>query len=438
MKWRIYALVVCLCGSTTSRAQEQSTLLPDVPKPQTGIIVGTVTDVNHDTVPGATVVLEGPVQTDPENKSLQCQFVEAHKGLPLWDLPACRSARLLRGRESCTRFFEFKDVEPGTTYHITVSAQGFANWTSPAVILKPGQYAILTGGKLHIAEALTTITVAAPVASPEEMAAEQQRIFGIIPNFYVVYDHHAAPSPQLKFKLATKVLFDPVTIVGVAAFAGINQAADNPNYGQGAKGDGERFGAAYAEGFTDIMIGGAILPSLLHQDPRYFYQGRGTNKSRALHALSSPGGDNGRWQPNYSTVGGDMASAAMANAYYPASNRGVGLFFGNFLINTGLRAAANLAQEFILRRLTPKAKNQNEWYDQQNEDKLDALTCLDSQVEVCGKPAAGVGKDRESNTDRRREILPPLVENTLAQSAPRGPSGSIHVGVVIMSWREAR
>jgi hypothetical protein len=110
------------------------------------------------------------------------------------------------------------------------------------------------------------------------------------------------------------------------------------------------------------MIDGAILPSLLHQDPRYFYQGRGTNKSRALHALPSPfvcRGDNGRWQPNYSTVGGDMASAAIANAYYPASNRGVGLFFGNFLINTGQRAAANLAQEFILRRLTPKATNQN-------------------------------------------------------------------------------
>ena len=166
MKWRIYALVICLCGSTTSRTQEQSTLLPDVPKPQTGIIVGTVTDVNDDTVPGATVVLEGPVQTDPRTV--------VTNGNP---------------------FFEFKDVEPGTTYHVTVSAQGFANWTSPAVILKPGQYAILTGSKLHIAEALTTITVAAPVASPEEMAAEQQRIFGIIPNFYVVYDRDAAPSP---------------------------------------------------------------------------------------------------------------------------------------------------------------------------------------------------------------------------------------------------
>jgi hypothetical protein len=273
--------------------------------------VGTVTDVNDDTVPGATVVFEGPVQTDPRT------VVTNGNG-----------------------FFEFKDVEPVTTYHVTVSAQGFANWTSPAVILKPGQYAILTGSKLHIAEALTTITVAAPVASLEEIAAEQvkaeeqQRIFGIIPNFYVVCDHDASPlTTKLKFKLATKVIFDPVTIVGVVAFAGINQAADNPNYGQGAKGYGERFGAAYADGFTDIMIGGAILPSLPHQDPRYFHQGTGTNKPRALHALSSPfvcRGDNGRWQPNYSTVGGDMASAAIANAYYPASNRGVGLFFGEF------------------------------------------------------------------------------------------------------------
>jgi len=332
--------LLCLCGSVTCKAQQQPIALPDVPKAQTGIIVGTVTDINDDTVAGATVVLEGPVQTDPRT------VVTNGNG-----------------------FFEFKDVEPGTTYHVTASAQGFANWTSPAVILKPGQYEILTGSKLHVAEALTTITVAAPVASPQEIAAEQvkveeqQRIFGIIPNFYVVYNHDAAPlTAKLKFRLATKVLVDPVTIIGVATFAGINQAADNPNYGQGAKGYAERFGAGYADGAIDIMVGGAILPSLLHQDPRYFYQGTGTNKSRALHALSSPfvcRGDNGRLQPNYSTIGGDLASAALANAYYPESNRGPGLFLGNFFIATGQRALANVAQEFILRKLTPKAKNQN-------------------------------------------------------------------------------
>ena len=98
---------------------------------------------------------------------------------------------------------------------------------------------------------------------------------------------------------------------------------------------------------------------LLHQDPRYFYQGTGTNKSRVIHALTTPfvcKGDNGKWQPNYSSVGGDLAAAALSNAYYPASNRGVGLFLDNFFIDTGQRAAASLAQEFLLRRLT-KIKN---------------------------------------------------------------------------------
>ena len=108
------------------------------------------------------------------------------------------------------------------------------------------------------------------------------------------------------------------------------------------------------------MIGGAVLPSLLHQDPRYFYRGTGTSKSRVLHALTSPfvcKGDNGQWQPNYSTVGGDLAAAALSNAYYPPSNRGVGLVLSNFFLDPGQRAAAPLAPDFILRRLT-KARNQ--------------------------------------------------------------------------------
>jgi hypothetical protein len=264
-------------------------------------------------------------------------------------------------------FFEFNDLEPGAPYHVDISAQGFASWTSANVTLQPGQYVILEVTKLRIAQALTTITVGPPVASAELAAQqvkveEQQRIFGFIPNFYVAYDQNSVPlTTKLKFQLAAKVTFDPVTVFGVGLVAASEQAGDNPDYRQGAIGYAERYGAAYANGFTDIMIGGAILPSLLHQDPRYFYQGTGTNKSRALHALASPfvcRGDNGERQANYSTIGGDLASAAIANAYYPASNRGVGLFLGNFLLGTGQRAAANLAQEFLLRRLTPKARVQ--------------------------------------------------------------------------------
>jgi Carboxypeptidase regulatory-like domain len=336
MKWLVFALLLSVCGLRASKAQEPATL-PDAPRPQAGIIVGTAVDVNDDPVPAATVVLQGSALSPP---------------------------RTIMSNEN--GFFQFSDVDPGT-YQVTISAEGFANWASPAIILKPNQYAILTGSKLHVATALTTITVSTPAASQKEIATEQvkveeqQRIFGFIPNFYVQYDPNAAPlTTKLKFQLAAKISYDPVTLVGVGLFAAANQAGDRPNYTQGAKGYAERYGAVYADGVSDIMIGGALLPSLLHQDPRYFYQGTGSTKSRILHALRSSfvcKGDDGQWQPNYSTVGGDLAAAALSNAYYPASNRGVGLFLSNFFIDTGQRAAANLAQEFILRRLT-KIRNQ--------------------------------------------------------------------------------
>ncbi len=331
----VLMLVYGLYGPRISKAQEQLALLPDAPAAQRGIIVGTVIDLNDDPVPGANVILQSPILKNPRT------VVSDDRG-----------------------FFEFTDLDP-ETYHVTISAPGFAKWTSPDVALKPGQYFILTGAELHIAEAVTKVTVgysAEEVATEEVRIEEHQRVFGIIPNFYVAYDQNAAPlTAKLKFQLAAKVSFDPVTFIGVGLVAASEQAGGNPNYRGGAIGYAERYGAAYGNGFTDIMIGGAILPSLLHQDPRYFYQGTGTNKSRVKHALTSPficKGDNGRWQPNYSTIGGDLSSAAISNAYYPASNRGVGLFLGNFLLGTGQRAAANLAQEFILHRVTSKAKSQ--------------------------------------------------------------------------------
>jgi hypothetical protein len=212
---------------------------------------------------------------------------------------------------------------------------------------------------------VTTVDVnysSVEIATEQVKVEEQQRVFGIIPNFYVVYDQNAEPlTTKLKFKLALKVSTDPVTFAGVVGFAGIQQAANIPNYVQGAKGYGQRLGAGAADGFANIMIGGAILPSVLHQDPRYFYQGTGTNKSRVLHALSSPficRGDNGHLQPNYSSIGGDLATTSLANAYYPASNRGAGMVFGNLLISTGQRLVSSLAQEFIFGRFTSKARNQ--------------------------------------------------------------------------------
>ncbi len=303
------------------------------PDPQTGTVTGTVLDVNGDAVPGATIVLEGS---------------------SVGDHPTAVA--------NDTGYFQLKNLNPGIPYHIVVTANGFADWTSPEIILKPGQVQDLAAVNLDIATVVTTVVaVSSETVAVEQVKMEEtQRILGVIPNFYVVYDRNAVPlTSKLKFQLALRTSVDPVTFFGVGVLAGINQAADTPNYVQGAKGYGERFGAAYADGFTDIMIGGAVLPSLLHQDPRYFYQGTGTTKSRILHALSAPficKGDNGRWQPNYSSVGGDLASGAIANLYYPASNRGVSLVFGNALITTGGRMVNGLVQEFLLRKFTHNIK----------------------------------------------------------------------------------
>ena len=299
-----------------------------------GDVSGTVADAYGDVVPGAAVQIEGSGGAD-------------------------RQSQAANGNG----FFEFKNLAAGISYRITVNAEGFESWVSQPVTLASGQYFDVTGIKLKLRNEVSSVTV---VASTEQIAteqvaiAEQQRVLGFIPNFYVVYDSkNAVPlTTKLKFQMAFRVSVDPVSILGAAALAGMNQAADTPDYQQGWKGYGQRFGAAYADGLTDILFGGAILPSLLHQDPRYFYQGTGTIKSRTLHALANPficKGDNGKNQINFSSMGGDLISSSISNAYYPESNRGASLVFTSFLISTGEREVSSLVQEFLLRKLTPRA-----------------------------------------------------------------------------------
>jgi Carboxypeptidase regulatory-like domain len=325
------AIVMAIALILSLRAPAQTVQTPEV---QLGRVMGTVTDVNGDAVTGARVVLTGPDSVDRRT------VVTAENG-----------------------FFELDNVKPGVPYQIIVSADGFAEGRPPAITLDPGEFKLLGGIELQLATQRTTVHVA---YDPVETATEQfkmeqkQRVLGIVPNFYVSYGgENAAPlTTKMKFELALRVSVDPVTVAGVALVSGAKQAVNTPDYGQGAAGYGKRFGAVAADGFTDIMIGGAILPSLLHQDPRYFYQGTGTTKSRIQHAMLSPfiaRGDNGKWQPNYSSLGGDLASSVIANLYYPSSNRGGGLVFGNFAIGTAERVGASLAQEFVLGRLTHRA-----------------------------------------------------------------------------------
>jgi Carboxypeptidase regulatory-like domain len=317
--------------------------LISAPEPQTASILGVVTDTDDRAIPGATVTVRA---IDPASDSRP-------NAQPI-------------GQTTGDGSFVLSSVRPAVSYHVVVSAAGFADWTSATIVLSPGQQLNLAEIRLAVGAVETSVSA----IQPEELALEQvkdeesQRLFGVVPNFYVVYDQRFVPlSAKLKFKLALRAGTDVVSLAGAGVLAGVNQASGgSPNYVQGAKGFGQRFGAGYAGGFSDILIGGAVLPSLLHQDPRYFYQGTGTKKSRVLHALSAPfvaKGDDDRWQFNYSSVGGDLASGALNNLYYPERNRGVGLVFSSAAITTGGRIANALAQEFFFSRYTSKGKNHN-------------------------------------------------------------------------------
>ena len=232
-------------------------------------------------------------------------------------------------------FYEIRDIASGCTYQLSVRSAGFSEWESPAITLDPGQSKILDVAKLRIEEVQTSVTVtpetSEQIATAQVKAEMKQRGFAFIPNFYAVYVSNPAPlTAKLKFSLALRVARDPFTLAGVGVLAGIGQATNDPKYVQGARGYGERFGVNYANSFTDVMLYGAILPSLLHQDPRFLYRREGTAKSRALHAVSSlliTRGDNGHSQPNYSGLGGDLGFCRARKPLLPPgeSRRGAGL-----------------------------------------------------------------------------------------------------------------
>jgi len=257
--------------------------------------------------------------------------------------------------------FSFANIAPGP-FQLTIAAPGFATQTFSG-ILHSGEIQTVPQIALSVADARTEVEVGLPqveVAEEQIKAEEKQRVLGAIPNFYVSYIPNAAPlNAKQKFKLAARTVVDPFTFVFVAGAAGVEQAQNHfAEYGQGAQGYGKRFGAGYADTITGTFIGGAILPSLLKQDPRYFYKGTGSKASRALYAIANAvicKGDNGRWQPNYSNVLGSLAAGGLSNLYYPEQDRnGAGLTFQNAAIGIGASAFANLLQEFLIKKLTPR------------------------------------------------------------------------------------
>jgi len=226
--------------------------------------------------------------------------------------------------------------------------------------LQAGEARTMPPATMTVFGGATSITVN---GNKEELAEEQvhiavqQRIGGVIPNFYSSYEWNAPPMlAKQKFQLSARSLIDPVSFLTVAGIAGAEQNRNVfPAYGSGIEGYGKRYGAALANHVTGNLLAKAVYPSIFHQDPRYFYKGTGSGTSRAFYAVSSAfvtRGDSGNRMPNYSHILGGFTAAAISNIYYPESDRGASLVLYNGLADIGADAVANLVREFVLKGIT--------------------------------------------------------------------------------------
>jgi hypothetical protein len=286
-------------------------------------VYGTVTDSNGGIISGATVTLSGPVSLSTTSDA--------------------------GGNFSFTKL-------PAGTFDLSASGAGMSPSQVSNIVLSPGGIRFLPPVVLKVAGVSTSVQV---FANPEALAEQQvqlemkQRVLGVMPDYYTSYDWNAVHMwPKQKFQLGFHSEIDWVSFGIIGAEAGVEQYYNRfPEFGPGIKGYSKRYAAAYATDFTGTMISDFALPSLFHQDPRYFFKGTGSFESRAVYAVSRSlicRGDNGRPEFDYSRVLGNIAAGGISNFYYPSSERGIGLTFSNAAIDIAANASTNLIREFIL------------------------------------------------------------------------------------------
>jgi hypothetical protein len=347
-----FALLLLLCAITAiANAQQQtvgpgtnSSSLPDAPQPRSdhqsaaeqtrsaqgsASVSGVVLDISGAAVPGAQVCL-------------------THRD----------GTRLRTLNSGGNGEFAFTNL-PAGSYLVIVSAKGFAPFTSAEFVVaaQPSYEVPKIALSIAMVDMEVTVRPTDVIAVEQIKAEEKQRFIGVIPNFYISYVHDPAPmTTKQKFSLASHDTFDPVSLIGVGLAAGIEQANNTyAGYGQGAAGYGKRFAAKFGDGRTSDFLSHAVFPSLFHQDPRYFYQGTGSVKSRMVHAASFAiitRRDSGKPMPNYSYFLGDIGSGALSNLYYPHADRGMGLVFTNAAIGIAGKAGGTIIREFFSKRIT--------------------------------------------------------------------------------------
>jgi hypothetical protein len=253
---------------------------------------------------------------------------------------------------------------PAGEFTLTIEVPGFVSFRNPRILLTSSQNLQLPDITLHVAAVSSNTEVNASkreIAEAQMQSEVKQRLLGFLPNYYVVYFKDPIPlSAGQKMRLAFRQAIDPVNFGIAGAQAAFETNSKNfEEYGTGAEGFSKRYAAAYADGFIGTIIGSGLIHVVLRQDPRYYYKGTGTIRSRALYALSWSfrcKGDNGKWQIDYSSFLGDIASASISNLYYPkAISSSPGEMVKYSLLNLASQGANALLQEFLFKKVTTHA-----------------------------------------------------------------------------------
>jgi hypothetical protein len=187
---------------------------------------------------------------------------------------------------------------------------------------------------------------------PQPAPQKNDRLFYVLPNNLTVEDEAMVPAltAKGKFKLVAKNAFDPAVFPFIGFIALVGQGSNSePSFGQGAAGYGKRYGVAFGDSTVGSFMTGAIFPSLLRQDPRYYQLVNGGLKKRAIYSVGRifiTRTDSGHNQFNSSEVVGNLVAASLSNAYHPVQDRSFANTMSEWGTGTMWDAMANLAEEF--------------------------------------------------------------------------------------------
>ena len=193
-----------------------------------------------------------------------------------------------------------------------------------------------------------------PSVSVQDASAnpKNSRIFMVIPNYTTVENptDFTPLAAKQKFKLGAEDAFDTYTFPLAGVVAGIAQASnDDASWGQGLKGFGLRYAAAYADTVDGSFMTTGVFPTLLHEDPRYFRRATGGFWRRSGYAarrLFITRTDSGQSQFNFSEFGGNAVAGGISLAYHSSEDRTFSNFLDNWATQIVIDFVSNQLKEF--------------------------------------------------------------------------------------------